>query len=620
MENKETVLTKYFGYTAFRGGQSELIDALLAGRDALGIMPTGGGKSLCYQIPALMLDGLALVISPLISLMADQVMALRTAGVPAAYLNSTLSPGQMRQVYENLRSGQYKILYVAPERLLADGFLSAMQDLALSLVAVDEAHCISQWGQDFRPSYLKIVEFLEKLPRRPVVCAFTATATGQVRRDIERILELRDPLRVVTGFDRPNLYFQVLRPQQKLPQLHALLSQRRGASGIVYCSTRKEVEKVCDALCDQDVAATRYHAGLSDQERQRNQEDFLYDRKLIMVATNAFGMGIDKSNVSFVIHYNMPKSLEAYYQEAGRAGRDGQQADCILLFAPKDIYTAKFLIQSSSDQEELPQETRQAVMRQDLARLERMVGYCKTTDCLRGYLLDYFGQEHPARCQNCGNCQAELVTQDITRQAQMILSCVRRIQDRLGYCVGAALVIQVLRGSASQRVTQLGLHQLSTYGLMRDTPRDQVRAMVEHLESAGYLRTDPEHSALHLTAQAGEVLFRGKAVPMRVRKRPERSDDAPGGDLAGQASAVHPDDPLFLALKQVRYRLAREEGVPAFIIFSNATLVDMAHRRPRTMGEFLTVSGVGQTKAQRYAEPFLAAIRAFQDESAAHRK
>jgi ATP-dependent DNA helicase RecQ len=612
MESKQTVLTQYFGYTSFRGGQEALIDAILAGRDAMGIMPTGGGKSLCYQLPALMLDGLTLVISPLISLMADQVMALRSAGIPAAYLNSSLSAGQMRQVYENLRSGQYKILYVAPERLLADGFLSAMQNMALSLVAVDEAHCISQWGQDFRPSYLKIVEFLEQLPRRPVVSAFTATATQQVRQDIKHTLALRTPLEVVTGFDRPNLYFQVRRPQRKLPQLNALLSQRRGASGIVYCSTRKDVEKVCDALGQQGFPATRYHAGLSDQERWQNQEDFLYDRKSVMVATNAFGMGIDKSNVSFVIHYNMPKSLEAYYQEAGRAGRDGQRADCILLFSSGDVRTAKFLIQSPSDREDdLPEETRQLILRQDLARLDRMVGYCQTTDCLRGYLLDYFGQEHPSRCQNCGNCQAELVTQDITQQAQMILSCVRRIQDRLGYCVGAALVIQVLRGSAGQRVRLLGLDRVSTYGLMRDIPRDQVRAMVEHLERAGYLHPDPAHGALLLTAQAGDVLFRGKAVQMPVRK-----DEIPA---AGQRNArptapVDEEDPLFQRLKALRSRLAREEGVPAYIIFANASLADMAAKRPRTWEEFLTVSGVGQAKAQRYAEPFLEAIRAYENE------
>jgi ATP-dependent DNA helicase RecQ len=486
--------------------------------------------------------------------------------------------------------------------------------MALSLVAVDEAHCISQWGQDFRPSYLKIVEFLEKLPRRPVVSAFTATATQQVRQDIERILELHDPLRVVTGFDRPNLYFEVRRPAHKLPELGVLLSERRGTSGIVYCSTRKDVEKVCDALCDLGLPATRYHAGLSDQERRQNQEDFLYDRKSVMVATNAFGMGIDKSNVSFVIHYNMPKSLEAYYQEAGRAGRDGQRADCILLFSSGDIRTAKFLIQSSSDQEDLPQETRQTVLRQDLARLDRMVGYCKTTDCLRGYLLDYFGQKHPPGCQNCGNCQTELVTRDITRQAQMILSCVRRIQDRLGYCVGAALVIHVLRGSANQRVTQLGLNELSTYGLMRTVPNAEVREMVEYLEAAGYLHTDPEHGALLPTAQAGDVLFRGKAVQMRVRKRQAQDTTAPGGHGPRTAASIPADDPLFNALKEVRYRLARAEGVPAFIIFSNATLVDMADRRPRTTAEFLTVSGVGQTKAQRYADPFLEAIRAFQSE------
>lgn len=611
MDGKHQVLNQYFGYSSFRGGQEELIDAQLAGRDVVGVMPTGGGKSLCYQIPALLMEGITLVVSPLISLMKDQVMALKNAGVSAVYLNSSLSAEQMRTVYRNLLGGQYKILYVAPERLLADGFLSVMQRLTVSLVAVDEAHCISQWGQDFRPSYRKIVDFLEKLPRRPVISAFTATATQQVRQDIEHILKLHDPLRIVTGFDRPNLYFEVQRPPHKMTALHELLISRQGRSGIVYCSTRRDVEMVCAELCESGISATRYHAGLSDEERRQNQEDFIYDRKPVMVATNAFGMGIDKSNVSFVIHYSMPKSPEAYYQEAGRAGRDGQKADCILLFSPGDIRTAKFLIQHSSDREDLTEAERKAVQRQDLKRLAQMEGYCKTADCLRGYLLSYFGQGHDPHCQNCGNCGVEFVTRDITREAQMILSCVRRIEDRLGYSVGAALVIRVLRGSEDKRVLQLGLNELSTYALMKHVPRAELREMLEHLETKGYLHTDLVHGAVRVTAQAGEVLFHGQPVQMLTRK-PLRKDSMSAE--AGGARHAAPDSALFTALKDLRYRLAKQDGVPAFIIFSNATLTDMAVKMPKNMAEFLTVSGVGEAKAKRYGKAFLLEIEKYRNE------
>ena len=454
---KVEVLRQYFGFSSFREGQQTLIDAVLAGRDVLGVMPTGGGKSLCYELPALLLPGLTLVISPLISLMKDQVMALQNAGIPAGCIHSAMSVEELREAYRDTRFGAYKILYIAPERLLTDGFCALAQELEISLLAVDEAHCISQWGQDFRPSYLKILDFLQKLPRRPALAAFTATATAQVRSDIVRILQLQDPVTVVTGFDRPNLRFEVLRPQDKRRALLELLEERRDKSGIVYCATRKGVEQICELLQSRGFAASRYHAGLSPDERRQNQEDYICDRCTVMVATNAFGMGIDKSNVSYVIHCNMPKSVEAYYQEAGRAGRDGAPADCILLFSPGDITTAKYLILNQTENDELTDEERQTVQAQDLIRLEQMTGYCKTTGCLRGYLLDYFGQPHAPRCENCGNCQAEYDLQDLTREAQMILSCVVRVRTRLGYCVGTALLGQVLRGSRAARVRELGL-------------------------------------------------------------------------------------------------------------------------------------------------------------------
>ena len=604
--DKRTALQQYFGFSSFRDGQQTLIDATLAGRDALGVMPTGGGKSLCYELPALLLPGITLVISPLISLMKDQVMALRSAGIPAGCINSAMAPDELRAAYQDTRYGVYKILYVAPERLLGDGFCALSQELDISLIAVDEAHCISQWGQDFRPSYLKITEFLQKLPRRPALSAFTATATRQVREDIVRILQLQNPEVVVTGFDRPNLRFEVLRPKDKRAALLELLSARREKSGIIYCATRKSVETVCSMLRAEGFAATRYHAGLEPEERQANQEAFLCDRAAVMVATNAFGMGIDKSNVSYVIHYNMPKSLEAYYQEAGRAGRDGSAADCILLYGPGDMTTAKFLILNSSENEALTDEQRQAVQAEDLIRLDVMVGYCKTKDCLRGYILDYFGQAHDVRCGNCGSCQAEYTMQDLTREAQMILSCIVRMRSRLGYCVGASLICQTLRGSRAARVRELGLDTLPTYGLMRSLPVPRIRELLELLEAEGYVQTDPVYGGIDTTPLAGQVLFHGQTVEVPVKQSPLHEKPV-------RLAAAEPDESLLGELKALRLQLARAEDVPAYIILTNAALADMAARRPHTTQELLAVSGVGKAKAARYGEAFLNAVRQFEE-------
>lgn len=605
MESAHRILEQYFGYTTFRSGQEELIDAQLAGRDAFGVMPTGGGKSLCYQIPALLSEGITLVVSPLISLMKDQVAALRRAGIPVAYINSSLSYEQIRAVYHNLAAGQYKLVYVAPERLATEGFVQTARRLNISLFAVDEAHCISQWGQDFRPSYLKIVDFLAQLERRPVVSAFTATATPAVREDVERILALRDPLRVVTGFDRPNLRFEVLHPQDKNSALLSLVRERQSKSGIVYCATRREVESVCELLRENGIAATRYHAGLDDAERQTNQEDFDRDRSSVIVATNAFGMGIDKSNVAYVIHYNMPQSMEAYYQEAGRAGRDGSRAECVLLYAPRDIRTARFLIERSTPNEELSEDERRRIVSQDLTRLEHIIGYCKTTRCLRGYILDYFGERHVDACGNCGNCESIVETQDITTQAQMILSCVKRAYDRLGYSLGATGIAGILRGSSEQRILSRGLDHLSTYGLMRGTSRAEVRTLIELLEAEGYLHTDPVHEGVSLTERAGDVLFRGERVEVTVRKAVRRTPP-PARALPHDA----PDDDLLAALKSLRTRIAAEENVPAYVVFTNASLIDMAQKRPTTLEAFLTVSGVGSFRAARYGARFLETIRA----------
>ena len=607
MQDQYEVLYRYFGYTAFRSGQAELIDAQLSGRDVFGIMPTGGGKSLCYQIPALMLEGITLVVSPLISLMKDQVTALKNMGVSAAYVNRSLSAEQIRLVLRNIQQKKYKIIYIAPERLLTESFLAAISNLKIAMVAVDEAHCISQWGQDFRPSYLRIADFLKLLKVRPVVSAFTATATQEVRDDVERILGLQNPLRIITGYDRPNLRFAVVQPKSKPLALLDFIEARPGKCGIVYCSTRKEVEKVCQMLQNKGISATRYHAGLSEEERHTNQDDFVYDRCKVMVATNAFGMGIDKSNVGYVIHYNMPQCSESYYQEAGRAGRDGENADCILLYSPSDIRTAKFLIQHPTENEELSEEERSNLIKRELIRLDAMVGYCNTSHCLRGYILEYFGQEYPQLCGNCSNCESTAEQRDITEYAKMILSCIYRIHEQLGYSLGITLVVRVLHGSREKRIKELRLDRLSTYGLMNHVPRAEIREMISALENQGYIMTHPDRGDLNLTDKAREVLFHGEKVKMLVRKKKReksRKEDASSNpNTAG----------LLEELKALRLTLAKEENMPAYIVFSNATLKDMAQKAPVTMAEFLAVSGVGKFKAERYGQRFLTAIKKYMD-------
>ena len=595
---KQALLQHYFGYGEFRPGQEELVDGILAGRDVFGIMPTGGGKSICYQLPGLMLPGVTLVVSPLISLMHDQVMALKAAGIPGAYVNSSLTFPQLRAVYRNMLLGKYKIIYVAPERLQSDGFLEAVEQMNISMVAVDEAHCISQWGQDFRPSYLKIVDFIRLLPRRPVIAAFTATATQKVREDVKRILDLRSPVEVVTGFDRPNLWFEVRHPELKDGELLRLLEARKRRSGIVYCATRKSVEQVCQLLTDRGYAATRYHAGLEERERMENQNAFLYDEKTVMVATNAFGMGIDKSNVNFVIHYNMPKSLEAYYQEAGRAGRDGSNADCILLYAPRDVQTARFFIENGSDIEDLTEEQKEVIKKQDYERLEAMVTYCKTRTCLRGWILEYFGQKHPEVCGNCGSCAKEYEKKDITKEAQMILSCVRRIKDHLGYYVGKPTVVRTLQGSREKKTIELGLNEVSTYGLMKTMSANAIKELISRLEDGGYLVTELEHQTLRLTEKASGVLYLGESVEVLVLKQEEKlqrlDDDGMTED----------ERELFDLLRECRSRLARANGVAPFMIFSNATLMDMARKHPTNMTAFKRGSGVGEMKASWYGKEF----------------
>ncbi len=608
--DKQELLQRVFGYTFFRAGQEALIDGVLAGRDVFGIMPTGGGKSMCYQLPALMLSGVTLVVSPLISLMRDQVLALKASGIPAAYINSSLSSAQMRSVFRNLRAGQYKIVYVAPERLDSEGFWDAVSGIRIPFIAVDEAHCISQWGQDFRPSYLRIVQFIERFPVRPTVGAFTATATEQVREDIERILKLKDPVRTVTGFDRPNLFFDVLHPKDKRDELLMCLAREKQKSGIIYCATRKNVESIHAFLIEHGYRATRYHAGLDEEERTENQEDFLYDRKTVMVATNAFGMGIDKSNVGYVIHYNMPKSIEAYYQEAGRAGRDGSEADCILLFSKGDISTARYMIENQSDNEEMDDAQRELVRAQEYARLDAMTDYCSETRCLRGHILEYFGQNHPEVCGNCGTCKGEFVEKDITREAQMILSCVKRVHTQLGYYVGQTMIVHILAGGHDKEILTHALDSLSTYGLMKKTPRSEIRDMIDKLISDGYLRQEHEHKTLQLTESSREILYHGKKATLFIRK-----EEIKEYINRNKTVLTEQESNLYDKLHSLRKEIAQKNHIPPVTLFSDATLYKIAKIAPKTQTEFRRISGVGELKSAWYAEEFIACIRAFEDET-----
>ena len=606
MPTAQEILKQYFGYDSFRPGQDELVQAILSGRDTLGIMPTGAGKSICYQVPALALPGLTLVISPLISLMKDQVGALNEAGVPAACINSALSFEEMRDALYFAGRGEYKLLYVAPERLTAPFFLDFARRVPISMVTVDEAHCISQWGQDFRPSYLKILDFLAALPQRPLVSAFTATATAEVRDDIIRALGLEDPFVITTGFDRPNLYFAVEKPSSKPSALLAHLLRRRDKSGIVYCSTRKTVEEVCDMLLSRGLPATRYHAGLDPEERLANQDDFLYDRKTIMVATNAFGMGIDKSNVSFVIHYNMPKNMESYYQEAGRAGRDGEAADCILLYNGQDVRTAEFLIEHSHENEDesMDEKTRRQLIERDMERLKQMTFYATTTDCLRRYILNYFGEKAPLCCGHCGNCDTNFEEVDATMDARKILSCVYRLDERRLH-FGKTVVAAVLTGSKSEQINRFHLDTLSTYNIMHEQTAVRVRQLIDVLLERGLLTADPErYNALFLT-KTGNALMRGRGelhIRLPREKKPEtvRRTEELSADV---------DEKLFEKLRALRTKVAQRAGVPPYVVFSNATLADMAARQPKSEYELLGVRGVGEAKARRYGAEFVDCIR-----------
>ena len=648
------VLKQRFGYEVFRPGQSEIVSAILQGRDCVGVMPTGAGKSICYQVPALVFAygdqlkpqsewaflpaaALTIVISPLVSLMSDQVMALKNSGIAAAYLNSRLTPAQQEEVLSRARAGAYALMYVAPERLADPRFLSFAASVgSIALVAVDEAHCVSQWGQDFRPSYLGIGDFIRALPVRPVIAAFTATATPRVADDIVRLLGLDGPLRMTTGFDRPNLRFEVeqLSDKKKLARIAARVLVNPVESGIVYCSTRKDVERVHEALVAAGAQATRYHAGLSHGERETNQRAFVNDDALVMVATNAFGMGIDKSNVRYVIHHNMPGSLEAYYQEAGRAGRDGEPSDCVLLWNDSDIATCRFFVEQESGNEALTLEEQQLVRASQRRRLASMANYCMTTDCLRATILRYFGEGEqvgverglepgvPQGCGNCSNCDGDIDAVDVTVTARSVMRCVHELRGRFG----KGIVADVLCGSKSARMREYGLTNKRTYDIVSDSPA-LVKEIIELLTAGEYLEiSEGRYPLVGLGPRAREAATDEFRLYMKRHRRSAaatgraytaslgggaRADVGSSGASSASGAALlstEEQQELFERLRQLRKRLADEEGVPPYIVFSDAALRAMCVAIPATDDEFLAVSGVGPVKLKRYGKAFLAEI------------
>lgn len=599
----EEALKVLFGYDSFRPGQKEVIESILSGRDVFAVMPTGAGKSVCYQIPAMLLPGITLVISPLISLMQDQVKALNEAGVSAAFINSALSENAYFETIRKAQQGFYKIMYVAPERLVTDGFLELAHSVCISMVTVDEAHCISQWGQDFRPSYMKIVEFVRTLATRPIISAFTATATVTVRDDIVCTLGLNKPYVLVTGFNRDNLFFQVDKPRNKDEYVIDYISQHPNDSGIVYCATRKNVDKLYDLLKDRGVSVAKYHAGMGQAERKKMQDDFAFDYTSIVVATNAFGMGIDKSNVRFVIHYNMPQSMENYYQEAGRAGRDGLDSKCILLFSPQDIVINRFLL-DHKEMSDLDSVDRETVKERDTKRLQIMERYCYTTECLRNYILKYFGENPEKPCEDCGNCLREFETLDMTDAAKKIINCVYESKGRYG----KTIIIDIVAGAKTARLEEIGATDYKSYGTLSAVNKNLLKRLIGQLVLEGYLLVG-DYQVLKL----GNIMgLKNPEAKVLVKitdedKLPERTTKAKKTSK-GMESLTSAGFKLFDKLRELRLEIAREEGMPPYIIFSDKTLIDMAAKVPVSKSEMLAVSGVGENKYVKYGERFLGLI------------
>ena len=640
-------LTRYFGYDSFRPGQQGIVEALLAGRDVLGVMPTGAGKSVCYQIPAALSPGMTLVISPLISLMRDQVDALNDLGLPAAFINTTQTPDEQAMVFAQAAAGQIKLLYVAPERLETGRFRDFAARTPISLIAVDEAHCVSQWGQDFRSSYLGIGDFIAGLPQRPPVGAFTATATERVRRDIVGLLGLRNPAVTVTGFDRPNLYFDVvkLETKYKAAWVARYVADHPDESGIVYCATRKTTEALTDTLNQMGHPAVAYHGGMSPDAREAAQRDFITDKVPVVVATNAFGMGIDKSNVRYVIHHNLPESIEAYYQEAGRAGRDGEPSRCTLLWNESDIVARRRLLDNDYENERLTPEEQEIVRQSKRRLLDGMVGYCRTTDCLHRYMTRYFGQElspnagstagediaadssQSGKCGACSNCESTFETIDVTRVAQAISRCVHDVGQR----VGSGKIVKILRGSRAQDLAWLNPERMPTFGMLKDVNEARVRDVLSQMATDGYLSiAEGRMPIVMFGARAAET-----AAPdfhyeiKRVERKSEAAGSGRSGGVADTADSANvpgdalglyiPDDDeesLFQKLRELRRTIAQEIGKPPYIVFSDKTLRDMARIKPVTNAQFLAVNGVGQHKLDLYGQRFMQAIASFNAGSA----
>ena len=605
MDAKET-LKVYFGYDSFKPGQEEIIEAILEGKDVLAVMPTGAGKSVCYQVPAMLLPGITIVLSPLISLMQDQVKALNEAGIHAGYINSSLTDAQILRVYSKALDGAYKILYVAPERLESYEFADFAGKIEISMVTVDEAHCISQWGQDFRPSYLKIVEFIDTLPKRPIVSAFTATATEEVKTDISCVLKLQDPKVVVTGFNRENLYFDVETIKKKDDYVLEYIKKHPDDSGIIYCATRKNVDTLYELLSGAGVSVTRYHAGMNNKDRKDSQDDFIYDRLPVIVATNAFGMGIDKSNVRFVIHYNMPQSMENYYQEAGRAGRDGEPSQCILLFSAQDIMINKFLLEHK-DFTDIPYEDIELIRQRDTRRLQVMEGYCRTSGCLRNYILAYFGEKKEKPCDSCGNCHREFAEIDMTEDAKQIINCVYEAKGRYGLNI----IIGTLLGANRARLKELRTTDYKTYGVLKNRSESELRLLISQMLLDGYL---------YQTADKYSVIRMGNIEPLkepnthvliRTYKDSEPEHQTTGRSRKRTDTLTKAGYELFDDLRKLRLTIAREEGMPPYIIFSDKTLIDMSAKIPRDRAAMLSVSGVGEAKLEKYGDRFIEAIATF---------